>query len=158
MNFTTIFAASCVTLSVSIAGGLYVASKVERRVEFDGASGSSARLWVATPPFTLIGVDGERFHVTAVVSTRGRKEANRFCKYLPIVRDRLQRFASAVRVTGIEEGQPVLRGDTNALAEGLGDAIGLENTPGVEILDANTPAQRIIRKTPATCEGGRLAA
>lgn len=159
MNFTTIFAASCVTLSVSIVGGLYIASKVERRIEIDGNSGSSSsHLWVATPPFTLIGVDGERFHVTALVSTRGKKEATRFCKYMPIVRDRLQRFAATVRVNGMREGQPVLSGGSGALATELGDAIGLESTPRVEILDGNTPAQRIIRKTPATCEGGRLAA
>ncbi len=159
MNFTTIFAASCVSLSVSIVGGLYVASKVERRFEFDGASGSSsARLWVATPPFTLIGVDGKRFHVTAVISTSGNKEATRFCKYLPIVRDRLQRFAATVRVDGMEEGQPVLRGDKAGLAGDLVDAIGLEDTPRIEIIDANYPVQRIMQKTPATCEGSRLAA
>ncbi|RVU36049.1 hypothetical protein EOI86_12475 [Hwanghaeella grinnelliae] len=159
MNFTTIFAASCVTLSVSIVGGLYFASKVERRIEFDGASGSaSARLWITTPPFTLIGVDGKRHTVTAVVSTNGKKEANRFCRYMPIVRDRLQRFAAAVRVTGIEEGQPVLRGDKASLAGDLVDAVGLRGTPRIEIFDGNYPIQRVTRKTPATCEGGRLAA
>lgn len=158
MNFTTIFAASCVTLSVSIVGGLYAASKVERRFEFDGNSGSSSSsLWVATPPFTLIGVDGARFNVTAMVSTRGRDEATRFCKYLPIVRDRLQRFAAAVRVNGVEQGQPVLSGGTAALAAELGDAVGLKGTPQVEILDANYPVQRVTRKSPITCDGPRPA-
>lgn len=158
MNFTTIFAASCVTLSVSIVGGLYIASKVERTIEFDGASGSSTdRLWIATPPFTLIDTDGERHQMIAVVTTGGKAEARRFCKYLPIVRDRLQRFASSVRVTGMKSGQPSLNGSKDALAEDLGTAIGLKATPRIEIVDSTYPAQSVIRKTPASCDGGRLA-
>lgn len=159
MNFTTIFAASCVTLSVSIVGGLYVASKVERRLEFSGTPGSAAeRQWVATPPFTLIGTDGDRHHVIALIRIRNKEEATRFCKYMPIVRDRLQRFASAVRVADPNDGRPKLNGGTDSLAGDLSEAIGLHGAPRIEIVDGNFPVQKVTKKIPATCRRGKLAA
>lgn len=159
MNFATIFAASCLTLATAIGGGLYIASEVQG--QFGAGNGAprakSESLWIATPPFTLIGEDGERHRMVAAVGTQNRQEAQRLCKYLPIVRDRLQRFASSVRVIRVESGQPRLRGNAANLAVELETALGLGGTPKVKIVDSRYPLQKAVRAKPANCENGRLA-
>jgi len=156
LNFVTIFAASCLTLSVAIPGGLYVAGKVQSRLAPQGSSRAEAEsLWITTPPFTLMDESGERHRMIAAVGTRNKEEAARLCKYLPIVRDRLQRFASAVRVVGSEGGQPSLRGNANQLAEDLADALGLHGAPDVRIIESNYSVQQVLQTKPSTCEKGR---
>lgn len=159
MNFAPIFAISCLTLSVAIPGGLYVASEVQNKVVFDGPGKAQAiSLWITTPAFTLIDTEGGRHQMVAAVGTRSKAEAERLCKYLPIVRDRLQEFASSVRVTAIDGGQPKLRGKADSLPGVLAGALGFSADPKVKIIDSRHSVQTVIKTRPATCQGGRLGA
>ncbi len=158
LNFATIFAASCLTLTVAIPGGLYVAGKVQSNLSTQGSSRAEGEsLWITTPTFTLMDENGERHRMIAAIGTRNKEEATRICKYLPIVRDRLQRFASAVRVVGSEGGQPTLRGKANQLGPDLASALGLQGAPDVKIIESRTSLQQVLRTKPATCEKGRLS-
>lgn len=159
VNFTTIFAVSCLTLSVAIPGGLYIAGEAQKKAAVGGRTGPpSISLWVTTPAFTLIDTKGGRHRMVAAIGAHNKDEAVRVCKYLPIVRDRLQRFASAVRVTGSDAGQPRLAGDTGALAADLAEALGFQTDPKVKIIESRQPVQTVIKARPASCENGKLSA
>lgn len=160
MNFVTVFAASCLTLSVAIPGGFYVAGEMQSR--FSPQQGSmrdqEVSLWITTPVFTLMDADGGRHHMVAAVGAHNPAEAARLCKYLPIVRDRLQRFASSVRVIGSNAGQPKLQGSKDSLAGDLGQALGFAAPPALEIIEIGHSVRKVIRAKPTACDGGKLAA
>lgn len=159
VNFATIFAASCLTLSVAIPGGLYVAGEVQNKFQGQGSSRADAEsLWITTPVFTLMDMEGGRHRMIAAVGTHGKQEAARLCKYLPIVRDRLQSFASSVRVVDTQGAQPTLRGGTDQLASELASALGFRHTPDIRIINSRTSVRKVVRSQPATCENGKLAA
>jgi len=161
LNFATIFATSCLTLSVAIPGGLYLAGEVAGQYPGVGAgavaSSSSSGTWVLTPAFTLSDGKGGRTRVVAAVNTGSEEQAGRICRYMPIVRDRIQRFAAGVRIVGSEGGQPTLRGKTGGLATGLADALRLTEVPDVEIIEARYPVTQVIRTTPRRCNEGKLS-
>lgn len=153
MNFATVFAASCLTLSVAIPGGLYLAGKAQNQFSGNGSAATSGeRLWIATPTFTLIDGKGERHHMVAAVGTGSKEDVARLCKYLPIVRDRLQRFASAVRIVGPGNGQPKLSGSPDLLAEELAGALGFSRQPDVRIVNSEHPVEEVIRAKFETCQ------
>ena len=159
MNFVTVFAASCLTLSVAIPGGFYVAGEMQHRFTAQQAAApGQVSLWITTPAFTLMDAQGGRHHMVAAVGAHNREEAARLCKYLPIVRDRLQRFASSVRVVGSSAGQPKLQGSKDILAEDLGTALGFSAPPALKIVESGHSVQKVIRAKPTACDGGKLAA
>lgn len=166
LNFATIFATSCLTLSVAIPGGLYVAGQVGGQLK--GGSGAVSSIvkvaagssrgdfWVMTPAFALSDGKGGRYRVVAALAPASEGEGNRICKYLPIVRDRLQRFSGNVRVVGSEGGQPKLRGDKDSLANGLAQALRLSRPPKVRIVEARYPITQVLRTAPRQCSDGKL--
>ncbi len=161
VSFASIFATSCLTLSVAIPCGLYLAGEFAGQYGGVGsgavaASSTSSGTWVLTPTFTLSDGKGKRLRVIAAVSTGSEAEAGRMCRYMPIVRDRIQRFAAGVRIVGSDAGQPTLRGKTDGLAVGLAEALRLSRIPDVRIIEARYPVTQVIRTTPRQCSDGEL--
>ena len=161
VSFASIFATSCLTLSVAIPGGLYLAGEFAGRYAGVGAgavasSSKSSGTWVLIPTFTLSDGKGKRLRVVAAVNTGSEDEAERICRYMPIVRDRIQRFAAGVRVVGSEKGQPALRGKTDGLAVGLAEALRLTRVPDVKIIEARYPVTQVLRTSPRQCSDGEL--
>ena len=160
LNFATVFATSCLTLSMAIPGALYVAG------EFAGQRGggaprattqAEAGLWVQSPAFVLSDGKGGKVRVIAAIAAANEQESDRICRYLPIVRDRLQRFAASVRVVGSEGGQPTLRGDKKSLSASLAKALALPKAPDVKIIEARYPVVQVLYTKPRQCDQGTAA-
>lgn len=160
MSRNTLLALSLLFFSIAIPLGLvYFVTPRSGGGELQ-VSGAAERgqkqVWLSTPAFTLKGANGEKMTLVAALKMNNSEDAVRVCKYMPLVRDRINVMASEIEKNN-QDKEVVESFERRRLKKALFDVLRPTGPAVVKFLDAKTPPSQVLNDAPSViCDGRRL--
>lgn len=164
MNRSTALALGLLLLSVIIPGGLvmFVTPQLGGG-SFEGPSRNSAanvargkKVWLSTPAFTMKGGKGEKLTLVAALKMNNSDDAIRVCKWMPLVRDRINVMAAEIQQRTQGEDM-VMSFEKRRLKKVLTDVLRPTGPTVIKFLEAGTPPSQALTDAPSViCDGRRL--
>jgi len=164
MRRTTLFGLVLLSLSLSAPGALIYVSKnapgsYELRLAH-GGSGSeqgSGNVWLTTPAFSILDAAGDNRVFVAALKMGNRSEATRLCRWMPVVRDRIQTVVSGVSRRHAGDGTPTLSLEKRRLKIELADALETGAPMTVDFVDAKVAPGTVLKGGESVvCDGKTL--
>ncbi|RVU39443.1 hypothetical protein EOI86_09465 [Hwanghaeella grinnelliae] len=114
------------------------------------------QVWLSTPAFTLKGSNGEKQTLVAALKMNNSEDAVRVCKYMPLVRDRINVMASQIEKSS--QGKDVIESfERRRLRKALFDVLKPTGPAVVKFIDAKIPPSQAFNDAPSViCDGRRL--
>lgn len=164
MRRTTLFGLVLLALSLSAPGALIYVSKEAAgtyQTQLGGHARGSERgknnVWLTTPAFSIIDSAGENRIFVAALKMGNRSEATRVCRWMPIVRDRIQTVVSGVDRRIADQETPTLSIEKRRLKIELGDVLETGVPMVVDFVDAKVEPGTILHGGESVvCDGGTL--
>lgn len=116
-----------------------------------------AKVWLTTPAFSILDADGENRLFVAALKMQDRKAATRICRWMPIVRDRIQTVISGVDRQFETYGTPTLSLEKRRLRNSLRKVLASGAPSQVDFVDATVAPTTVLRGgMHALCDGNIL--
>ncbi len=160
MNRNTILALGLLFFSIAIPMVLvYFATPRGGGGELQGMSAAGRgqkQVWLSTPAFTLKGGRGEKLTLVAALKMDNSEDAVRVCKYMPLVRDRINVMANQIEHNN-QDKELVASFEQRRLKKVLFDVLRPTGPAVVKFIDAKTPPSQVLNDAPSViCDGRRL--
>jgi len=164
MRRTTLIGLVLLSLSLSAPGALvYVSSSTAGKHEThpgrkDGGSDpGSANVWLTTPAFSILDSAGDNRIFVAALKMGNRTEATRLCRWMPVVRDRIQTVVAGVNRRFEEHGTPTLSIEKRRLKNELAVLLETGVPMSVDFVDAKVEPGSVLRGGESVvCDGRTL--
>lgn len=165
MRRTTLIGLVLLSLSLSAPGALiYVSKSVSGRYQTNlalspgkGAGQGSGNVWLTTPAFSILDAAGDNRIFVAALKMGNRTEATRLCRWMPIVRDRIQTVVSGVNRRVASQGIPALSLEKRRLQIELADVLETGVPMTVDFVDAKVePGTVLTGGDSVVCDGRTL--
>lgn len=164
MNRNTMLAMGLLLLSILVPATLviFVAPQIGGG-SFQGPTRESAaneargkKVWLSTPAFTLRGGQGEKMTLVAALKMDNSEDAVRVCKWMPLVRDRINVMAAEIQERN--QGQDMIMSfERRRLKKVLTDVLRPTGPAVIKFLEAGTPPSQALTDAPSViCDGRRL--
>lgn len=160
MSRNTVLALALLFFSIAVPLGLvYFVTPKNGGGELQ-VSGAAERgkkqVWLSTPAFTLKGGNGEKLTLVAALKMNNSEDAVRVCKYMPLVRDRINVMASEIEKNN-QDKDMVESFERRRLKKALFDVLRPTGPAVVKFIDAKTPPSQVLNDAPTViCDGRRL--
>lgn len=165
MRRTTALAIVSMALSLFAPAALIYVSKTQpvgtsafhTGVGYGGYGDSGSKVWLTTPAFSIRDAEGENRLFVAALKMQDRVAATRMCRWMPIIRDRIQTVISSVdrRIAAYET--PALSLEKRRLYNSLQRMLASAAPSQVAFVDAHVePDTVLIGGQPALCDGNIL--
>ncbi len=164
MNRSTALAMGLLLLSILIPATLVVFVTPQLGGGgFQGPSRESAanaargkKVWLSTPAFTLRSGQGEKMTLVAALKMNNTEDAVRVCKWMPLVRDRINVMASQIQQRTKDQDM-VKSFERRRLKKVLTDVLRPTGPTVIKFLEAGTPPSQALTDAPSViCDGRRL--
>lgn len=163
MRRTTIFGLVLFALSLSAPGTLIYVSKVSvgPHIAQPGPAVRKVKggesVWLTTPAFSILDSDGDNRVFVAALKMENRTEASRVCRWMPIVRDRIQSVVSTVSRRYAGNVTPTLSIEKRRLKNELAVLLETGVPMTVDFVDAKVePGTVLSGGEPVVCDGQTL--
>ena len=164
MRRTTLIGLVLLSLSLSAPGALiYVSKTVSGRHDTQLASRSGGgdqrggTVWLTTPAFSILDAAGDNRVFVAALKMDNRSDATRLCRWMPIVRDRIQTVVSGVNRRLAGQVAPTLSLEKRRLKLELEGVLETGIPTKVDFVDAKVePGSVLSGGEPVVCAGGTL--
>jgi len=160
MNRNTVLALALLFFSIAIPMVLvYFVTPRDGGGELQGSSAAGRgqkQVWLSTPAFTLKGGRGEKLTLVAALKMDNSEDAVRVCKYMPLVRDRINVMANQIEHNN-QDKELVASFEQRRLKKVLFDVLRPTGPAVVKFIDAKTPPSQVLNDAPSViCDGRRL--
>ena len=166
MRRTTWLAIILMAMALSAPGALIYMSKnyVYETGSYQGFGtaaaaqrGSGSKVWLTTPAFTIRDAEGENRLFVAALKMQNREAATRICRWMPVIRDRIQTVISDVDRRMPTDGAPTLSLEKRRLQNSLQAVLASAAPSQVDFVDAGEAPGAVLRGgKPALCDGNIL--
>lgn len=164
MRRTTLIGLVLLSLSLSAPGALvYVSKTADGRYDTRltranaGSERGSGNVWLTTPAFSILDAAGDNRIYVAALKMGNRTEATRLCRWMPVVRDRIQTVVSGVNRRFASQVAPTLSIEKRRLKNELASMLETGVPMKVDFVDAAVePGTVLTGGESVVCDGGTL--
>ena len=163
MRRTTLFGLVLLSLSLSVPGALiFMSQKITGPFETqmshsaDGLEHGTNPVWLTTPAFSIADSAGDNRVFVAALKMGNKSEATRLCRWMPVVRDRIQTVVSGVNRRLAGQGTPSLSIEKRRLKIELEDMLQTGVPMTVDFVDAKMEPGAILKGGESVVCDGRM--
>ncbi len=164
MRRTTLFGLVLLSLSLSAPGALIYVSKsapgsYELRLAHGGGGSENGggNVWLTTPAFSILDAAGDNRVFVAALKMGNRSDATRLCRWMPVVRDRIQTVVADVSRRHAGKETPTLSLEKRRLKIELTNALETGAPMIVDFVDAKVePGTVLTGGESVVCAGKTL--
>ena len=122
-----------------------------------GVGRGGTTVWLTTPAFTITDAEGDNRVFVAALKMRDRVAATRICRWMPVIRDRIQLVIAGVNRRMPVQGTPTLSIEKRRLHNSLRTVLESAAPSQVAFVDAAVSPGSVLKGgTPALCDGNLL--
>lgn len=163
MRRTTLIGLVLLSLSLSAPGAVIYVSKTgagpfaAKTAQGSGADRGNGNVWLTTPAFSILDSAGDNRVFVAALKMGNRTDATRLCRWMPIVRDRIQTVVSTVNRRYASHVTPTLSLEKRRLKNELAVVLETGAPMSVDFVDAKVePGSVLTGGEPVVCAGRTL--
>ena len=164
MRRTTFIGLILLSLSLSAPGALIYVSKdatrnheVRLAAKSRGVERGSGMVWLTTPAFSILDSAGDNRVFVAALKVENRTEATRLCRWMPVLRDRIQTVVAGVNRRFASQVTPTLSIEKRRLKNELASVLETGGPMTVDFVDATVePGTVLTGGESVVCDGKTL--
>lgn len=164
MRRTTLIGLVLLSLALSAPGALiYVSNDTAGRVAVEpthrrsGPEQGGGNVWLTTPAFSILDAAGDNRIFVAALKMDNRAEASRLCRWMPVVRDRIQTVVSTVNRRFAGQVTPTLSLEKRRLKIELASVLEMGAPMSVDFVDAKVEPGSVLKGGESVaCDGKTL--
>ncbi|RVU36048.1 hypothetical protein EOI86_12470 [Hwanghaeella grinnelliae] len=164
MRRTTLIGLILLSLALSAPGALVYVTKdlagkqdVQRGRKDSGSKAGSTNVWLTTPAFSILDSAGDNRIFVVALKMDNRTDATRLCRWMPIVRDRIQTVVAGVNRRFETHGVPTLSIEKRRLKKELAVLLETGVPMSVDFVDAKVePGSVLHGGESVVCDGSTL--
>lgn len=164
MRRTTLIGLVLFSLSLSAPGALIYVSKnvagthtAKMALHSSGPAQGGGNVWLTTPAFSILDSAGDHRVFVAALKMDNRTEASRLCRWMPVVRDRIQTVVSGVSRRFAGNVTPTLSLEKRRLRNELASMLATSAPMKVDFVDATVePGTVLTGGDSVVCDGNTL--
>ena len=162
MRRTTVFAIVLMAMSLLAPAALIYVSKTQpvgapafhNGAGYGGYGETGSKVWLTTPAFSIRDAEGENRLFVAALKMQDRVAATRICRWMPIIRDRIQMVISGVDRQFAAYETPALSLEKRRLHNSLQEMLASAAPSQVAFVDAHVAPDTVLNGgQPALCDG-----